>query len=198
MNYPKNQKIRKINLLWIFSLALMLSGLPLIAQETPMPRQEQTPPENQAPGQDQMQQEQMSPQSPMPQQQGMKENYSNDELKQFIDANKEATKVQEETQKEMVEAIEDEGLEVNTFNQIMTSQQDPQQKVEVSDGDMKKFNKAAEKVMKIQQDMEAKVVGAIEKTGMDVDKYSEIMLAYQSSPVVQEQVHKLLREEEKR
>lgn len=198
MHYLSNQKIRTATAT-VVVLGLMLLNLPLTAQDNPgqMPQQEQMPPQDQAPGQDEMpsQRQDPNPQDQMQipqQQQNISEDYSEDELKQFVDANKEATKVQQKTQQEMISVIEGEGLDVQTFNEIMTSQQDPQQEVAVSDGELEKFNKAAEKVIEIQQNMETEVVGAIESTGMDVNKYSEIMLAYQSSPVVQEKVHKLL------
>lgn len=202
MYYHKKQH-NKTNLIPVVFLALMLLGSTLAAQDMPgqapqqgeMPQQEQMPPQEEMPGQDDMQQDQMQDYQ-MPQQQSVKENYSKKELEQFIDANEEATKVQQETQQEMVAVIEQEGMQVQEFNEIMTAQQNPEQKVDVPDEKMEKFNNAAEKVIEIQQNMETEVVGAIEKTGMDANKYSEIMLAYQSSPVVQEKVHQLLKERE--
>ncbi len=134
-----------------------------------------------------------SPDSP---QQNVKEDYSDKELKEFIDVNKEVAKVQQESQGKMINAIEDEGLDVNTFNEIMSSQQNQEQSINVPDGDLDKFDKAVEKVMVIQQNMESEVSSAIVESGMEVEKYEEIMLAYQYSPVVQEKVHKLLRIEE--
>ena len=153
MHYLSNQKIRTATAT-VVVLGLMLLNLPLTAQDNPgqMPQQEQMPPQDQAPGQDEMpsQRQDPNPQDQMQvpqQQQNISEDYSEDELKQFVDANKEATKVQQKTQQEMISVIEEEGLDVQTFNEIMTSQQDPQQEVAVSDGELEKFNKAAEKVI---------------------------------------------------
>lgn len=131
---------------------------------------------------------------PTPQQQNVKEDYSTGELQVFVEANREASAVQQQGQGKMISAIEEEGLDVNTFNTIMNAKQNPQEDVQVSDGDLQKFDKAVEKVMVIQQNLEAEVAHAIENAGMEVDKYEEIMLAYQSSPKVQEKVHKILNE----
>ena len=131
---------------------------------------------------------------PTPQQQNVKEDYSTSELQVFIEANREASVVQQKGQGKMISAIEEEGLDVNTFNTIMNAKQNPQEDVQVSDGDLQKFDKAVEKVTVIQQNLEVEVAHAIENAGMEVDKYEEIMLAYQSSPKVQEKVHKMLNE----
>ncbi len=138
--------------------------------------------------------QQNMPPTPTPQQQNVKEDYSTGELQVFIEANREASAVQQQGQGKMISAIEEEGLDVNTFNTIMNAKQNPQEDVQVSDGDLQKFDKAVEKVMVIQQNLEAEVAHAIENAGMEVDKYEEIMLAYQSSPKVQEKVHKILNE----
>ena len=129
---------------------------------------------------------------PSPDQQNIKEDYSETVLKEFVDANKVATKVQQESQNEMLQVIESEGLDVNTFNQIMTAKQDPNQELKVSESELDKFNNAAGKVMALQKEMQVEVVKAIETTGMDPNTYDEIMLAYQKSPKVQEKVHKIL------
>ena len=168
MNF-KSQKTFKINYLkLILTPLLMLFSFALLAQQG-MP--------------------------PAPQQQNIKEDYSENELKEFVNANKVATQVQQESQDKMIEVIEDEGLDINTFNQIMTAQQDPQQDADIPQTDLEKFNSASQKVMTIQQEMQVEVSKAIENTGMDPNTYSEIMLAYQNSPVVQEKVHKILEKE---
>lgn len=131
-----------------------------------------------------------------PASQEVREDYSTDELKVFIDANRKATKVQQEAEQKMVSAIEDEGLDINTFNQMLTSQRQGDQQAGLSEEDLEKFNSAAEKVMEIQEETMSEVEEAIEETGMEVEKYKEMMLAYQQSPVVQEKVHKMLEEQE--
>ena len=96
--------------------------------------------------------------------QEVREDYSTEELKVFIDANREATKVQQEAEQKMVSAIEDEGLDVNTFNQMLTTSQQGSQQDSLSEDDLEKFNNAAEKVMEIQQETMTEVEEAIQDT----------------------------------
>jgi hypothetical protein len=128
--------------------------------------------------------------------QEVKDDYSTEELKEFIEANREATKVQQEAEQKMVSAIEEEGLDINTFNEILTSQQQGDQQAQMAEEDMEKFNKAAEKVIEIQEETTAEVEEAIQDSGMEVEKYKEMMLAYQQSPLVQEKIHKMLEDQQ--
>lgn len=127
-------------------------------------------------------------------QQEVKEDFSKEELEQFVDANKVVADVQRSSEEKMVKAIEEEGLEVQQFNEILTTQQNPETETEVSDDDLNKFNKAVEKVMKVQQDMQTDLQKAIEESGMTVQKYDQILIAYQQSPKVQEEVNKILQD----
>ena len=127
-------------------------------------------------------------------QQEVKEDFSKEELEQFVDANKVVADVQRSSEEKMVKAIEEEGLEVQQFNEILTTQQNPEAEAEVSDDDLNKFNKAVEKVMKVQQDMQTDLQKAIEESGITVQKYDQILIAYQQSPKVQEEVNKILQE----
>ena len=127
-------------------------------------------------------------------QQEVKEDFSKEELEQFVDANKVVADVQRSSEEKMVKAIEEEGLEVQQFNEILTTQQNPEAEAEVSDDDLNKFNKAVEKVMKVQQDMQTDLQKAIEGSGITVQKYDQILIAYQQSPKVQEEVNKILQE----
>ena len=127
-------------------------------------------------------------------QQEVKEDFSKEELEQFVDANKVVAGVQRSSEEKMVKAIEEEGLEVQQFNEILTTQQNPEAEAEVSDDDLNKFNKAVEKVMKVQQDMQTDLQKAIEESGMTVQKYDQILIAYQQSPKVQEEVNKILQD----
>lgn len=127
-----------------------------------------------------------------PQQQQVREDFSDSELKQFIKANQGATAIQQQSQGEMVATIEEEGLDVNTFNEILTSAQNPEQEVNASEDELNQFNKIAEKLQVIQKKTEEKIIKVIEKEGIDAEMYQEIMIAYQASPKVKEKVDRLL------
>ncbi|MBR9998134.1 MAG: DUF4168 domain-containing protein [Cyclobacteriaceae bacterium] len=81
------------------------------------------------------------------------------------------------------------------LNHPVFSQQGDQNE-ELSDTDPEKFNKATEKVMEIQEETNAEVENAIEDSGINLEKYKEMMLAYQQSPEVQAKVHQILEDEQ--
>lgn len=56
---------------------------------------------------------------------------------------------------------------------------------------MAAFNKAAEKIMAVQQEAQAEIEQLIESK-IGGEKYQQIAMAYQQSPEVQERVNKIL------
>lgn len=122
----------------------------------------------------------------------VQEDFSEEQLKTFVKANEEVMKVQMEGEKEMMKAIESENLEVDKFNQILMSRQNPDQETDASPEELEAFNKAAQKVMDLQKDLESEAQKAIESVGLDIEEYQQMMLAYQHSPTVQQRVEELM------
>lgn len=129
-------------------------------------------------------------------QQEVKEDFSDDEIKTFIKANERIVQVQQEGEQKMMEAIEGEDIDVDRFNQILMSRQNPDQETDASPEELTAFSKAAEKVMEVQKELEEKAVKAVEEEGMAIEDYQQIMMAYQQSPKVQQQVEKIMSEEQ--
>ncbi|MFN6943479.1 MAG: DUF4168 domain-containing protein [Cytophagaceae bacterium] len=111
-------------------------------------------------------------------------NYTEQELKKFVEVYRKATKIQEKNQDKMVEAIEAEKLDIDRFNTILTAQQ--QQKtdeLEASEEELKAFNNAVQKVVKIQTKMQEEISDYIEEN-LGIKKYDQIVLAYQQDEKV--------------
>ncbi|WP_277485610.1 DUF4168 domain-containing protein [Catalinimonas alkaloidigena] len=130
------------------------------------------------------------------QQQPVKEDFTDEELKTFIQANKSVVQVQQAAEQKMMQAIEETDMDVNRFNEIATAQQDPQADAEASAEEMATFNEAAQKVMAVQRETQSEIAAAVEEEGMEFNEYRQIMMAYQNSPKVQEQITKLIEEEQ--
>ena len=62
----------------------------------------------------------------------VREDFSDDELKSFVKANEKVMAIQIESEQKMIKAIEDEGLTVNRFNEILEDQRDPSRGNETS------------------------------------------------------------------
>lgn len=120
------------------------------------------------------------------------------ELKQFIDANKRLMVIQQEGEKAMLAILQEEKLDVEKFNALAVAQQ--QQKLEESGAtpeDLAAFKKAADRMMALQPDMQKNAEAAILKDGMKIERYEQIMLAYQQDPAFQQKVDKLMAVQQK-
>ncbi len=131
-------------------------------------------------------------------QQEVNDNFSDEEYEQFVDINVKLIPMQMEIEDKMVAIVEDTGLEVNRFQELMQAQQqgnimdaseDPEE--------IAKFNEAGQEVMKVQQESQQKLQKHITDNDMDLQKFQEMSIAYQQSPKVKEKVDALMAEIEK-
>ena len=134
-------------------------------------------------------------QQPAPPQQDIPE-VTDQELKTFVDASMKAQQIQTEAQIEMVTIVEEEGLEVETYNKILQGMQMGQsaEEMEVSESDVEKFEVASAQIGEIEQDMEAKLIAAIEDEGLELDRFQEIFMAVQTNPELQQKMQQMIME----
>lgn len=127
----------------------------------------------------------------------IREDFSDDELKSFVQANEKVMAIQVEAEQNMIKAIENEGLTVDRFHQILEQQRDPQRgtETETSEEELKSFNNAAQVILQENAKVEAEMTTTIEDQGIDIETYKQIMLAYQQSPAVQSRVNGLVKGE---
>ncbi len=132
----------------------------------------------------------------MPPQQQVRDDFSDNEIKQFVDINKKIAPLQEAGTQKMMSAITEEKLEVQRFNQIMEAMQKQDlESAKASQDEVASFNKAVQKVQAIQQEVNNEIQEKITDEGMKIQTFTEIGMAYQQSPKVQEKINKLLAEE---
>lgn len=122
----------------------------------------------------------------------MREDFSDDELKSFVKANEKVTVIQMEAEQKMIRAIEDQGLTVEQFNQILEQQRDPSRASETSEEELQSFNNAAQVILDENTRIEKEMTASIEEEGINIETYKQIMVAYQQNPTVQERVNKMV------
>ena len=122
----------------------------------------------------------------------LRDDFSDEELKLFIKANKKVSMLQAETEQKMTKVIEDEGLTVERFNQILEQQRDPSRASETSADELQSFNNAAQVILEENTRIEKEMTSSIEEEGIDIETYKQIMVAYQQNPDVQSRVNKLV------
>ncbi|MBC5994956.1 DUF4168 domain-containing protein [Pontibacter cellulosilyticus] len=119
--------------------------------------------------------------------------FTDAELKQFVDASGRLMEIQKNSEQKMMKILEEEKLSVNKFNEMAQAhQQQKLAEVKATPEETAAFNKAAQRMMEMQPEMQKEVETAIQKDGMTLEKYEQIMVAYRQDPVVQEKINKLM------
>ncbi len=123
---------------------------------------------------------------------------SDDELRQFVEVSSVAQEVQMEGQMEMVAIVEDEGLDVQTYNQIAEARYmgHSDDELEVSSEQIERYEAAYEKVSEIEVELEQKMADAINEEGMDMDRFMELNMALQQDPALQQRVQQMMMDEQ--
>lgn len=127
------------------------------------------------------------------QQQQVNTDFSEEELEDFVEVYVKASEIQQQNETVMMQTIEEEDLELQRFNEILTSrqQQQPAEEINASAEELAAFNKAAEKIMTVQQEAQTEINQLIEEE-IGAEKYQQIAMAYQQSPDVQQKINEML------
>jgi hypothetical protein len=124
---------------------------------------------------------------------------SDEEAGQFVDAVMEAQKVQMESQQKMKGIIEDNGLDIKTYQKIAQStQQQGQtaQDVDVSESQMEKFKAVSKELQAAQAKIQEDAMAAVEETGMEPQRFQQINQAIQQDRQLQQKVQKIMKEKQ--
>ncbi|MEX0980535.1 MAG: DUF4168 domain-containing protein [Bacteroidales bacterium] len=139
---------------------------------------------------------QQSPQPPQQQlQQPQSEPVSDAEVKQFASAFGEIQQINEKTQQKMVSTVENEGIQVDRFNEIVQSQQNPNQDAGTSEKEMESFNTAIQELQVIQNASQQEMQQAVIDEGLTVERYQELMSQVQTDANLQQRLQELMEEE---
>ncbi len=118
---------------------------------------------------------------------------SDADIKLFVDASTRLMELQQESEKTMITILEEEKLPIDRFNALAQAHQ--QQKLDEAEGtaaEKAAFNKAIARMMEMQPEIEKSMQTAIQKDGMSMERYEQIMMAYQQDPAVQAKVQKMM------
>ena len=143
----------------------------------------------------QQQSQQQGPMGQMQQQQAPDVDVSDEEAATFADAAMSAQQVQMQAQKQMMGIIQDEGLDVQTYQKIAQSQQMGQgDSTQFSDSQMEKFDAATSSIQELQSEIRDSVSKAIEDAGMKMQRFQDISRAAQQDSALQKQIQQQIQE----
>jgi translation initiation factor 1 (eIF-1/SUI1) len=123
---------------------------------------------------------------------------SDDEIDNVVKTIMELTPIQEETEMKMEEAVEEGGIEVDRFREIVAALQNPQMagNADVSDEEMQTLQSLQPKLMEIQGESQQQMIAKIEENGFTTERYQSIMMAAQQDQDLRIRIETKLEEEE--
>lgn len=129
-------------------------------------------------------------------QQQVNDNFSDEEYEKFVAINQTLAPMQAEVEAKMVGILEEKGMEVPRFQALMQAQRQGNIMDATDDPEeISTFNEAGQEIMKVQQESQEELQKHITDSGMEIQKFQEISIAYNQSPKVKEKVDALMAEQ---
>jgi hypothetical protein len=117
--------------------------------------------------------------------------YSDEILMAFIRAVREVMPLQQQSQMEMIRAIEKRDLSLDRFNKILEAHSRGQ-KTDASKEEMEAFTDIIEAIENIQLEYEDRILEAMERKNITALEYQGILADYQQDPDLQERINILM------
>lgn len=132
--------------------------------------------------------QQMQPQQP--------DSISDEELESFAHVTNEVQKINQESQKKVQSMLEDKDMDMQRFQVIMQSQQNPKMadSVNVTEEEQKTIDEMEPKLMKMQQNSRQKMMDAMQENDLNPKRFQTIMRAVQSDQAVAQRFQKIAQE----
>ncbi len=128
-----------------------------------------------------------APQLPQQQQQ-QKVEVSDAELNKFANAFQGIRMVNQEAQQEMTQVIQEEGMEIQRFNELFEASANPQVEVEATGEEEKQFEAISSELEGMQGAFQAKMEKIITDEGLSIERYEQIAMGLQADPALQERL----------
>ena len=119
---------------------------------------------------------------------------SEDEIEQFAHAFREIQVIDQQVQQEMHDAVHEEGIDVERFNEYLFSQQDPMHELNASEEELEKFASAYEEIEEIQEEALKEIENIISNNNLTIERYQEIAMAIQTNPELLEKLQEYFEE----
>ncbi|MCY2687387.1 DUF4168 domain-containing protein [Salinimicrobium sp. TH3] len=119
-------------------------------------------------------------------------NVSDEEIGQFAVTFQKMRMINQEAQKQLSEAIAEEGMEVTRFNTIHQAQMDPAAEVELTKEEEKKYNTIIKDLNEMQAEFRKEIEDMIKDGGLSVERYEQIGNQLQNDAELQERLREEL------
>ncbi|WP_017300377.1 DUF4168 domain-containing protein [Nodosilinea nodulosa] len=113
---------------------------------------------------------------------------SEEQIDSFANAYQAIQTIQQAVQADLVNAVEAQGLTVDTYNAIAASQQTPETATDVSPEQAEQFAAAAEQVATLRAGARQEMQAAIEAHSLTVDEFEQILAQAQQDTDLQQAI----------
>ncbi len=123
-------------------------------------------------------------------------NVSPDELQKFASATKQMLAIVNDTENQMVQAVQKQGLTEARFNEIYQSKRNPNAKPanQITPKEEESYKQAVTQLTQLQKDAQVKMDKAVEAQGLQTDRFNQIFAAVQKDPQLRQEVRKLIQQ----
>ncbi len=116
------------------------------------------------------------------------------EMEQFAGVFVELQTMNQQIQQEMMTAVQEEGIEVQRFNEIMNAQQDPNKEVDATQEELELFAAAGQAIQKIQRSAQQDMQKVITDSEISLNRYQSIMAAMQNDAGLQQRLQEQIQQ----
>ncbi|XGV98400.1 MAG: DUF4168 domain-containing protein [Leptolyngbya sp. BL-A-14] len=119
---------------------------------------------------------------------------SPDELKKFAVATKQLLAIVNDTESQMVQVVQKQGLTETRFNEIYQSKKNPAAKpaTQITPKEEESYKQAVSQLTKLQEDARAKMDKAVQAQGLQMERFNQIFVAVQNDPQLRQEVRKMI------
>lgn len=132
-----------------------------------------------------------SPEKQVQEQAQKSTDFSEEDLQDFVDVAVKVNEIQEKNYQKIVDVVKKENLTIERFSELLEAQSRPNKEMDASAKELKAFKKANDKMMEIQDQAQVKASALVEKE-IGMEKYQQIVVAYQQNEKVQAKIESLL------
>ncbi|MGB3773686.1 MAG: DUF4168 domain-containing protein [Leeuwenhoekiella sp.] len=128
----------------------------------------------------------------MPMQDQAQMDVTDAELQKFANAYKQMQVMGQQAQQKMVTTVEDEGMDIQRFNEIHQASMDTNTEMDATDEEKTMHKNIVAKLDTMQTEFQDKLTKVVENQDMEMDRYQQIATALQSNTELQQRLQKML------
>ena len=131
-------------------------------------------------------------QLPQPQQQQQATEVTDAELTKFVAALQGIQMVSQQAQQEMIQVVQEEGMEIPRFNEIHQATIDPEVEVEATEEEKIAHKNIISELETMQAGVQQKMEKLITDQGLSLERYEQIAMSLQNDTQLQQRIQQMI------